>query len=60
MNKLDFCPFCKGKGECRVDLFNQWSVVCQECGATVWGESRDSASENWNRRVNRDGGDTSK
>ena len=52
---MNNCPFCDGKGMCRVDLFNQWSVVCQECGATVWGDSRDMAIENWNRRAGNGG-----
>lgn len=53
--RLKPCPFCKGKGECRVNFLNQWLVACQNCRAVMWGDSRDEAIENWNRRADDDG-----
>ena len=51
MDNLKPCPFCKGEGKCGVNFLGQWSVMCQECGATMWGDSREKAKEKWNRRA---------
>ena len=49
--EMKSCPFCGGKSQCRVNFLNQWSVGCLKCRAMVWGDSRDDAIKNWDRRV---------
>ena len=61
MSDLKTCPFCGSKAESFSDVSFcaedgrkiaeiKWFVWCTECSALVSGESKEEASEAWNRR----------
>lgn len=62
MSDLKTCPFCGSKAESFSDVSFcaedgrkiaeiKWFVWCTECSALVSGESKEEASEAWNRRA---------
>ena len=57
--ELKPCPFCGGEAYLTPqngDPEDSHEVCCSNCGGYVWGDSKERALSNWNRRIRDDGG----